>query len=144
MKSKSVRHVGLVVKDVNKSLFFYKSLLGFEVEKDQIESGDYIDFFLGLNNVKVRTIKMSLGSGSMIELLHFDNPESDGDPLGLTNFGCTHVALTVDNLEALYRNLLKHDIAFVNEPHISPDGKARVAFCRDPNGIFLELVEELE
>ena len=143
MKSKNIRHVGLVVKDVEESMFFYTNLLGFKIEKDQVETGKYIDIFLGTKNTKVRTIKMSLGPGSMVELLHFDRPLSSGDPLGLTNFGCTHVALTIDNLEETYEKLLEHDIDFVNRPHVSPDGKAKVAFCKDPNGIFLELVEEL-
>ena len=141
---KNIRHTGLVIRDVKESLFFYTKLLGFKIEKDQLETGGYIDTFLGMKNVSVRTIKMSLGPGSMIELLYFDNPKSFGDPPRLINFGCTHIALTVYDLEETYKKLSNEGVFFVSSPHLSPDGKAKVAFCRDPNGIYIELVEEIQ
>ncbi len=139
----SVRHVGVVVRDAEKSLFFYRDLLGFSVVNDQIEIGDSIETFLGMKGAKVRTIKMRSDSGAMIELLNFIKPEGFGKPLGLYNFGCTHFALTVDNLDSIYNILKSNGIKFVNPPSLSEDGYAKVSFCRDPDGTYIELVEEL-
>ena len=143
MKKPNLRHVGIVVSNMEQSLVFYRDLLGFSIIKDQIERGKYIDIFLGLKNVKVRTVKMSLAGGSMLELLHFESHKKNNIPSGLCDLGCTHIALTVENLQETYSKLLEHDVSFVNEPEMSPDGNAKVCFCKDPDGTYLELVEEV-
>lgn len=141
---KNIRHTGIVVSDVEKSLEFYCDLLGFTVEKDLDEHGNYLDLFLGMQNVKVRTIKLSLGGRVAIELLSFADPHrQEGSALGLSNIGCTHVAMTVSDLDHLYNQLSEKGIQFNNSPTVSADGGAKVAFCQDPDGTYLELVEEL-
>jgi len=141
---KNIRHAGIVVNNLDKSLEFYCDILGFEVKKNQLESGKYIDLFLGLENVRVRTVKLILENQDMIELLYFHNPHKKaGQAININNIGCTHIALTVDNLQKLYDDLAGEGIEFNNPPTKSRDGKAKVAFCKDPDGTFIELVEEL-
>ena len=41
----NIRHTGIVVSDAERSIDFYTNLLGFEIKKDMMESGDYIDNF---------------------------------------------------------------------------------------------------
>ena len=139
------RHAGIVVSDAERSLEFYNYLLKPVSVKDMVEEGEYIDTFLGLSSVKVRTIKMTLMCGSIVELLCFYSHEDvlDREKL-ITNIGCSHVALTVDNLSDTYIRLLAIGTPFINKPHLSLDGKAKVAFCKDPDGTFLELVEEIK
>ena len=45
--------------------------------------------------------------------------------------------------EKLYTKLCNKGIHCNSEPLIAPDGKAKVLYCHDPDGIILELVEEL-
>ena len=138
----NIRHTGIVVIDMQKSIDFYESL-GFEIKKDMIESGPYIDSLLSIDGGEVNTVKMSLRDGGMVELLHFKNHQEEPTPSSLTNIGCTHFAMTVDNLEETYNNLVMSGVEFVSEPQFSPDGFARVVFCKDPDGTFIELVEEV-
>ena len=138
----NIRHTGIVVTDMQKSIDFYESL-GFEIKKDMIESGPYIDSLLSIDGGEVNTVKMSLRDGGMVELLHFKNHQEEPTPGSLTNIGCTHFAMTVDNLEETYNNLVMSGVEFVSEPRFSPDGFARVVFCKDPDGTFIELVEEV-
>jgi catechol 2,3-dioxygenase-like lactoylglutathione lyase family enzyme len=141
---KNIRHTGIVVSDVDKSLEFYCDLLGFVVKKDLHEHGNYLDLFLGMESVKVRTIKLALDERVAIELLNFSDPyKQKGVGLGLNNIGCTHVAMTVSDLEGLHNHLTAKGVEFNNAPSLSEDGKVKVAFCRDPDGTYLELVEEL-
>jgi len=141
---KNIRHTGIVVNNIDRSLEFYCNMLGFEIKKDNLESGEYLDLFLGLNNVKVRTVKLSLKNQDMIELLHFGDPHrKSGTAIGINNIGCTHVALTVENLQDIYEALAGDGVRFNNPPALSQDGKAKVAFCQDPDGTFIELVEEI-
>ena len=141
---KKIRHTGIVVSNLYASLEFYRDVLGFEVKKDKIEKGKYIDLFLGLKDVRVRTVKLALDNEDMIELLYFYGPhKKDGRAIEINNIGCTHIALTVDNIQESYDILIEEGIEFNNPPAKSHDGKAMVAFCRDPDGTFVELVEEL-
>ena len=52
-----IRHTGVVVRDLVKSLNFYEAL-GFKLASRQIEQGDFIDQVVGLKKVKVETAKL--------------------------------------------------------------------------------------
>ena len=140
---KAIRHTGIVVSDLHKSLHFYRDLLGFEIVKDNIESGDYIDFVLSLKNVSVKTIKMKAPDGNLIELLYFKSHPKKPKNIDISDLGCSHIAFTVGNVEKEYKRLLGEGVTFNSNPKISPDGYAKVVFCRDPDGVWIELVEVL-
>ncbi|GAG92777.1 unnamed protein product, partial [marine sediment metagenome] len=44
--------------------------------------------------------------------------------------GISHIAFTVENIDYEYKRLKKEDVKFHCPPQISPDNKAKVAFCR--------------
>lgn len=144
MKAKAiVRHVGVVISNIEKSLKFYQGLLGFEIKVEALEVGLFINKILGRNKVQVKTIKMaSADGGAMIELLHFDNPRGMINTTSLFGVGITHFALTVDDLSALYKKMKSEGVEFISPPQVSDDGKALVAFCLDPDSNYIELVEQ--
>ena len=139
----NIRHTGIVVEDLDRALAFYGELLGFQVSKQMEESGAFIDTILGLESVTVTTVKMAAPDGQLIELLKFHTHSQKGNPRGICDIGITHIALTVDNIDHEYERLINKGILFISPPHHSPDGYAKVAFCRAPEGTFIELVEEL-
>jgi len=140
----NIRHTGIVVSDMERSLKFYRDLLGFEVKKDMVESGDYINNFSDLKDVVVRTVKMSLENGDMVELLYYSSHPKEPDMTRrITQIGCSHIALTVNNLDETYERLKENDVKFNSPPQYSPDGFAKVTFCKDPDGSLVEIVEEL-
>ena len=142
---KAVRHFGIVVSDMERALRFYRDLLGLKVLKAMDESGEHIDNMLSLNDVQVTTVKMSAGGDSiLIELLAFKS-HRDGVPADrrIYSIGPTHVAFTVNDLEAAYHHLTDAGIHFHAPPQQSPDGFAKVTFCHDPDGTPIELVEVL-
>lgn len=135
---RNVRHVGLVVKDMKKMVRFYQAFLGFKVMEDFVESGPYIEKLLGFPQAKVWMIKMVAKEGGMIELLRFGS-KNRLLPRALNRPGFTHLALTVRNLKECLRR--GRGLKGISAPLVAPNGKALVAFCRDPEGNFLELVE---
>ena len=137
------RHIGIVVQDMQKALFFYKDLLGFEVTKDMNESGNYIDKFSKLDNVVVRTVKLKDPSGNLIELLKYASHPKNNCPHEITDIGISHFALTVDDVEGLYEQLSKQGVTFNCYPQVTPDQYAKVTFCKDFEGNLIELVEVL-
>jgi catechol 2,3-dioxygenase-like lactoylglutathione lyase family enzyme len=141
-----IRHIGITVTDAEKSLKLYRDYLGLEVVWDKIEEGEFIDGLSGISNIKVRTIKLKSDEG-MIELLQYmSHPRNNIQNINNNIFeiGCSHFALTINNLDKIYSDLLELDLKFNKKPQRSPDGKAKVCFCRDYDGTLIELVEELK
>jgi len=138
----SIRHFGIVVKDLEASLFFYRHLLGFEVFKKAHESGTEISTFLGIENVAVTTLKMRNQFNQMIELLHYKKQVYNND-IFINQLGPTHIALSVSNLDNLYQKFKNQNIEFISSPTVTNNKFAKVAFCKAPEGTFIELVEEL-
>jgi catechol 2,3-dioxygenase-like lactoylglutathione lyase family enzyme len=141
----AIRHTGLVVADLDRAVHFWCDVLGFRVLKRLLESGPHIDAMMGLADVRVTTVKMAAPDGNLIELLHFhshpDRQKWSGTPYST---GFTHVALTVDDLDVACRQLAAAGVEFDAPPQYSPDGYAKVCYCRGPEAILLELVEVLK
>ncbi|MCX5809257.1 MAG: VOC family protein [Proteobacteria bacterium] len=140
---KDIRHTGIVVIDLEESLRFYRDLLGFQIAKQMEESGDYIDNISSLRNVRVTTVKMISPSGHMIELLKYHSHPEEQKRREICEIGISHIAFTVNNLDAEYERLKDKGIQFNSPPQLSPDGYAKVTFCRAPEGTLVELVEVL-
>jgi catechol 2,3-dioxygenase-like lactoylglutathione lyase family enzyme len=140
---KDIRHTGIVVMDLEASLHFYRDLLGFQIAKQMEESGDYIDKILSLYNVKVTTVKMTSPSGQTIELLKYHSHPEERKIRRIFEIGISHIAFTVDDLDTEYGRLENEGIQFNSPPQLSPDGYAKVTFCRAPEGTLIELVEVL-
>lgn len=140
---KNIRHTGIVVVDLEASLCFYRDLLGFQIAKKMEESGDYIDNVLSLFHTRVTTVKMISPSGQMIELLKYHSHPAAQRRREIFEIGVSHIAFSVDDLDTEYRRLEKEGIQFNSPPQLSPDGYAKVAFCKAPEGTLIELVEVL-
>ena len=126
------------------SLKFYRDLLGLKIIRDMDEHGNYIDNMLSLDNVQVKTVKLSADTGNtLIELLDFKS-HNDNEVRNFYTIGASHIALTVDNLEDLYKHLSANNIKFNAPPQKSPDGIVKVTFCNDPDGTPIELVEIID
>ena len=140
---KDIRHTGIVVVDLEASLYFYCDLLGFQVAKQMEEAGDYIDNISSLRDVKVTTVKMTSPTGQMIELLKYHSHPSKQRVRKVCEIGISHIAFTVDDVNVEYERLKGKGTQFNSPPQLSPDGYAKVSFCRAPEGTLIELVEVL-
>jgi catechol 2,3-dioxygenase-like lactoylglutathione lyase family enzyme len=139
-----MRHIGVGVRDLEKMVAFYRDYLGFEVVRRMEESGPFLDGLQALKDVKVTTVKMAPpGDTVQIEFLKFHVHASDNAPPSVNDNGVTHIALTVDDVDAIYGQLTALGLKFNAAPAVSPDGKAKVTFGRDPEGNLLELVQVL-
>ena len=135
-----IRHTGIVVENLEDSLDFYVNKLGFSVSKRMDEQGNFIGKILGLENVLVTTVKMLLGE-QMVELLDFVSHKTTPKKYTINCIGPTHLAFSVADLDQVFEEFSNSGIDFISEPSMSPDGFAKVAFCRAPEGTFIELVQ---
>lgn len=139
-----MRHVGLVVADLDNSIKFWCETMGFSVTRQMEESGPHIDAMMGLKNVRVTTSKLRSPDGSVLELLYFhshpDRKHWAGTPFST---GFTHIAVTVQNMAESISRLSVNGVQFTNDPQYSPDGKVLVTYATGPENVIIELVEEL-
>ena len=141
----AIRHVGLVVADLEKSLKFWCDTMGFLVLRQMEESGPHIDAMMGLKDVRVTTAKLAASDGNLLELLcfhsHPDKHHWEGKPYST---GFTHIALTVLNLDETLHRLKLVGASVPAKPQLSPDGQVKVTYASGPEGVLLELVEVIK
>ncbi len=140
----NIRHTGIVVRDLNKLISFYEGL-GFSIDNRQIEKGLYIDKIVGLDNVSIETVKLKSPCGGLIELLNYiSHPDKKKIIKQPSNkLGCSHIAISVKNLDKAVIFVQNNGGSIVNNPVSSPNGTVRVVYCHDPEGVLMELVEEI-
>ena len=133
-----------MVNDLEKTRDFWINTLGFKLHVEAKEESPYIDELLAIKDPMLTTVKLIDSKGFIIELLKFENYQVENSWSGdLKTTGLTHIALTVDNLDEIVEILRKLDYQTLSEIKTSPNKKVKVVFVRGPEGIMLELVQEL-
>ena len=140
----SVRHTGIVVRDLIKTANFYRAI-GFVEDNRASEQGAFIDQVTGLKNTKLEWVKLKSPDGYVLELLQY---RSHLESTEITNqesnkLGCSHIAFGVDNIEKTCEIIEKIGGSIVNPPALSDDKKVKVAYCHDVEGVLMEIVEVL-
>ena len=139
---RSVRHTGIVVRNLEKTVNFYRAL-GFVDDNRALEEGEFIDRVTGLKNTKLEWIKLKAPDGYVLELLQYrSHPESTEITKQKSNkLGCSHIAFGVDNIEKTCEIIEKIGGSIVNLPALTDDKKVKVAYCHDVEGVLMEIVE---
>ena len=124
-------HVGITCSNIEKSVAFYRDLLGLE------------EFHRARNSAGTDVVFLDAGGG-MLELFgpshHVKSPAAE---LPEDRAGIRHIAIRVDDLEKMYRQLCDEGVEFrgpPKAPNISPTA-LKLAFCKDPDGNVVELME---
>ena len=133
------RHVGIVVYDLDKMSNFYQRAFGLELMYDEVEEGEFLENIVDKVGARAHIHKLGKDGNTIVELLKWGEIYEPEVPEDIKMFtpGVTHFALTVDNIE----KALSFSHLTIGGPNISPNGKVKVAFCYDPEGNILELVE---
>ena len=128
------RHVGIVVNDLDKMIWFYQDLIGLEIIYDKIEDGRFLNHILNSDNKSPRIIKLGRNNKTIVELLYFGDCKINEK--NLFDNGYTHFALTIEEF-------IKNDLSVINTPIISDEKTVKVFFGVDPENNIIEFVELL-
>lgn len=115
-------HIGIRVRDIEKSSKFYCEILGFEL-KERFENEKLILLFLKNEN-------------TVIELVYAKNNEYDYVRNGILE----HMAFTVDDIKKYVDKLKENNIKFISKDIIKFKGEY-IIFFEGPDGEKLELVQ---
>lgn len=135
------RHTGIIVKDMDASIRFYRDILGLKVVQEFSDNTDYINVITGTENCDAHFFKLDCGDGTILELLEYRNYPTELIPHKIYGAGACHVALRVYDAEEAYDRLVKAGVTVLSRPVLSSEKIAKVFFCIDPNKIRVEMVE---
>lgn len=139
-----LNHVGLSVSNLERSLAFYRDVLGMEVVIQAPFEGGRYEIITGLTGAKGRAVLLQLkGTSLQVELFEFSHPKpKPADPQRpVCDHGITHFCMSVKDIESEYQRLKAANVAFHCPPQVSATSK--VTYGRDPDGNVFELLERL-
>lgn len=144
MTVRRMDHVGIVVRDLAATTAFFEAL-GLVVEGEASLEGEWVDRVIGLSGVRSRIVMLRTPDGSAgFELSRFDAPPArDGDAAAPVNVtGLRHVSFLVEDLDAALDRLRPHG-GEVLDSVVQYEDVYRLCYVRGPEGILVELAEEL-
>jgi catechol 2,3-dioxygenase-like lactoylglutathione lyase family enzyme len=142
---RGIDHAGITVASLAAALGFYRDLLGLRVTDEGEDEGRELDAISGLRGVRMRYAELDLGGGQLLEMIEYRTPE--GAPLAQRpcDPGASHLALRVDDVDALSERLAAAGVAMAGRPTtITVPGVwqgARCLYVEDPDGRSVELIQ---
>ena len=136
----TLEHTGLSVSNLERSIAFYRDLLGFEVTHT-IECGPEVRLgeVVSLPGCIARIAFLRMGD-KVVELFEYVNPRGSAVPEGRTQADCgfSHLGLATADIHADYARLTARGVRFYNEPLEYRPG-VWVAYLYGPDGETCEL-----
>jgi glyoxylase I family protein len=137
-------HTGITVSNLERSLAFWRDVLGFELSHRAHQTGALAAEITGVADAEI-LIAVVKAPGHKIELLEYRAP-ADRTHLRPRpcDVGSVHVALTVDDLDAVLETIAASGWKTAGKPQtltIGPNAGKRVIYVRDPDGTTIELMQ---
>src|SRR3954467_6985492 len=95
-------HTGITVSDIQRSLAFWRDVLGFELSHRAHQKGELAEQITGIPGAEI-LIAVVKAPGHKIELLEYRAPADRRQDNGRRpcDLGAAHIALTVDDLDEI-------------------------------------------
>jgi len=137
-------HTGITVTNLERSVAFWRDVLGFEPSHRAHHTGALASEITGVPGAEI-SLAVLRGYGHKIELLEYHAP---ADRKQLTprpcDVGSVHVALLVDDLDAVVKTITASGWKAAGKPQTltwGPNAGKRVVYVRDPDGTTIEFMQ---
>jgi catechol 2,3-dioxygenase-like lactoylglutathione lyase family enzyme len=140
----STGHTGITVSDLDRSIHFYRNLLGCEVSAPVRAAGPLFETITGVPGCQI-DIAFARVPGHVIELLCYRNPPGQVSTLRACDPGFMHVCLKVADLHRVVEEIRGagfQPVGPIQQAEGGPVEGLKVVYVRDPDGVVLELIEE--
>lgn len=141
---KDFLHVGVGVKDLEKSVWFYTVVMGMEEEYRTHNKGDKISRIVGVENADI-DVSVVKKNGVRIELLDYKNDDAkkyDGhtrqDEVGLI-----HLAFLVDDVDKEYERIKAFGFQFNAPPMVARENGPKITYFKGPDNVIIEIFEKV-
>ena len=135
---KHLGHIALSVSNMERSLAFYRDLLGMETLMDLDITDDRIARVIGVPGAKCRIVHLKLGA-NILELFQYSSPTGATRARQLQQYdhGFTHIGFEVNDFHNHIAELKKQNVEFLGEP-VEFRPNVWVAYFRGPDGEVCE------
>ena len=148
---KGIVHVGLTVTDLDRSVAFYRDVLGLSYLGEMEMKGPETEKLFQRKGCKARVAYLN-GSQELaappVELIQFVGQETEHQAGDLFRTSISELCFAVEDIDREYQRLKELGVEFLSEPQTFDSteygfGKSRAVYFRDPDGIVLELLQPL-
>jgi len=138
-------HTGITVSNLERSLAFWRDVLGFEFSHSAHQTGTRPEQITGVKGAELKLAVLKTPSGHKIELLEYFAP-ADRRRVDLRpcDIGHVHVALIVDDLDAVLQKIAASGWKGAGKPQTlksGPNAGKCVVYVRDPDGTTIEFMQ---
>jgi len=142
-------HTGITVSNLERSLEFWQNVLGFEFSHRAHQTSEMASEITGVPSAEIKLAVVKAPGGHKIELLEYLAPpdRKQGVDLRPCDVGSVHVALTVDNLDAVLSKIAASGWKAAGKPQTlrsGPNAGKRVVYVCDPDGTTIEFMQQKE
>lgn len=148
MKAKGVSHIAVCVRDLDKSLAFYRDILGMTVKlhttQEMARRPGARSSAMYQRNRESRTVANlwfdEADADPFLVLTSHPGDEVGGEPIKLDQVGISHISFTVDNVGALAEELASKGVPLAGtlQDFTDANGSVRTIFVYDPDGILVQ------
>ncbi len=148
MEATGISHIAVCVSDMEKSLAFYRDILGMKVSKDEIQdtsTGGLTHTYKHKRNTR-RTVHIGWGAEPFLVMTSHPGDQADGGPIKLDQVGVSHLSFTVKDVRALADELVANGVEIAGgiEAFADAEGNVRTFFAFDPDGILVQFDNGVE
>jgi len=146
-KLREFHHAGLTVSDIEKSIHFYRDLLGMLlVGRRECVTADYISRQTGYEELQlsVASFRVEEDSRQSLEVVQYLNHVGEPSDQATNRPGNSHHCFLVDDLETCVGELKEAGVRFQSDPVLitaGPNEGGKVIYFYDPDGHPLELFQ---
>jgi len=116
VKVRGLDHVSVTVADLDRSLAFYRDLLGLRVRERGEEEGGQMATIVAFPGVRFRYADVELGDGRILELLQYQEPAGTPISQRTCDPGSGHIAFLVADIDQAYAELVGAGVTVRSAP----------------------------
>jgi len=138
----SIDHIGWYTPDLETSVTFWTTVMGFEATPVQDRRMPWIGQLIGLPGAELRLVHL-FGHGGHIEFIQIQRASATTEALSHLSHGA-HICLRVTDIAGLAKAIVAGGGSLQGQLTEVGEGKAaglKGVYARDPHGVLIELIE---
>jgi catechol 2,3-dioxygenase-like lactoylglutathione lyase family enzyme len=133
-------HIGLTVKDIERSIAFYRDVAGMSTGEVFVGGSKEFDTLTNNTNAKLKVTYMTAGS-FMLQLIEYTAAGGAVADLHHNNVGSPHISLYVPDVEAKYAQLQRRGDVKITSGLVQIARNMRSFYTEDPDGVPVEFLQ---